>query len=78
MKEVFVAVVDKALRIDGLEVTRADGLGVLCFDGDGLDPVKGVLKLKEIWGGEGEEELVREEGIAGRRSQIEEEGAVLA
>lgn len=73
-----MAVVDIALRIDGLEVTRANGLGVPRFDGDRFDPVKGVLKLKKLGSSEVEKELVREEGIAGSSSQIEEEGALRA
>lgn len=76
VEDVFVAVVDEAFRVDGLEVAGADLFTGACFDGDGFDPVEGVLEDEEALAAEGEEELVGEEGIAGGAADVEEEGAV--
>lgn len=78
VKDVFVAVVDVAVGIDGPEVAGADCLGSGRLNADGLDPVECVLKLEEFRGGEGEEELVGQEGIAWRASQVQEKRTVHA
>src|SRR5690606_32238187 len=67
MKDVLVAVVDEALRVDGLEVAGAEGLAVAGFHTDGFDPVEGVLQDEEGgWPvGEGEDELVGKQRIGG-------------
>lgn len=78
VEDVLVAVVDVALRVDGFEVSGADLFACAGFDGDGFDPVEGVLQDEEVRGAEGEEELVREEGAAGGATDVEEEGSVVS
>ena len=65
VKDELVAVIDIALGIDWFEVSRADRLMFTRLYGDGLDPVEGVLELEQLVGGKGEEQLVRQEGVAG-------------
>lgn len=54
MKDVFMAVVDVSLGIDGLEMACADCFIIACLDRDRLDPVEGVLELEEIRRGQRE------------------------
>ena len=62
-----MTVIDEALRVDGLEVASADLLVGASFNGDGFDPVKGVLKRENrmIALGECEDQLVRKQWICG-------------
>lgn len=78
VEDEFVAVVHEAPGIDGFEVSRTDGLVFPRLDGDGLDPVKGILENEEIPVSQREQQLVGQERIAGRTSQIEKEGAIVA
>ena len=77
VEDVLVAVVDVAAGVDGLEMPGANRFAVSCFHGDGLNPVEGVLEVEELGPGEGEEELVGKEGIAGAAADVEEERSVL-
>lgn len=47
VEDEFVAVVDEARGVDGFEVTCADDFSGAGFDGDGFDPVEGVLEDEE-------------------------------
>lgn len=70
-----MAVVDVAFGLDGFKVTRRDRFAVSGFDRDRFDPVKGVLEDEvRLAFGEGENELMREEGVGGRGTEIEEKG----
>lgn len=76
VKNVFVAVVDEALRIDGLEVAGGNFFAFPGVDRDRFDPVKGVLENERgRFFGESEEELMGKKRILGRGSEIEKEGA---
>jgi len=76
VKNVFVAVVDEALRIDGLEVAGGDFFAFARVDGDRFYPVKGVLENERgRFFGESEEELMGKKGILWRGPEIEKEGA---
>ncbi len=61
-----MAVVEVSFGVDGFEVSGGDCLVVSGFDGDGFDPVNGVLE-GEVWrlGGKSEDELVRKKGVFG-------------
>ena len=79
VEDVLVAVVDEAFGIDGFEVAGADLGAVRGLDGDGFDPVEGVLEdpgVGVVRGGEGEDDLVWEEGVFGGGADVEEERAV--
>lgn len=79
VKHVFVAVVDVALGIDWLEMPGGNGLAIHGGDGDRFDPVKGVLQNKQGFRsiGEGEDELVREQGIGWCGADVEEKRRVI-
>lgn len=47
VEDEFVAVVDEARGVDGFEMARADDFSGAGFDGDGFDPVEGVLEDEE-------------------------------
>ena len=77
VENVFVAVVDEALGIDGLEVTGGNFLALAGVDGDGFDPVKGVLENELRRGfGECKEEFVGKERVLWSGPDVEEERTV--
>ena len=43
MKNVFVAIIQKTLRVDGLEMSAGNDFTVLLLDADLFDPVNGIL-----------------------------------
>lgn len=78
VEDVFVAVVDVALAVDGFEVSGADGGVLTGFYGDGFDPVEGILEGEEgTWaGGEGEQELVGQERVFRGGADVQEKRGV--
>lgn len=68
-----MAVVDEALGVDGLKMTRRNLFAFSRLDRDRFDPVKGVLEDKiGLFFRQRENELVRHEGISRSCSDIEE------
>ncbi len=79
VKNVFVAVVDVALGIDGFEMSCGNGVTIHGSDGDRFHPVKGVLQNEQgLWAiGEGEDDLVGKEGIGWCGADVEEKRCVI-
>jgi hypothetical protein len=79
MKHVLVAVVDVALGIDGFEMSGGHGFAIHGGDGDRFYPMEGVLQNEQRFRsiGEGEDELVGEEGIRWCGADVEEKRRIV-
>src|SRR2546423_768021 len=61
MKNKFVAIGDKATRVDRFEMTNGDFIAGPRLDGDGFDPVKGVLQNELV--AQGDDDFMRQHRI---------------
>ncbi|MEI9893330.1 MAG: hypothetical protein WDN28_05370 [Chthoniobacter sp.] len=74
MKDVFVAIGEVALGVDRLEMAHAQFVGPPGLDGHRFDPVDGILQAEEVL--KRQDELVREQRIRRRCTDVEEERSV--
>lgn len=79
VKDVFVAVVDEALGVDGFEVARTDQFVGAGFDRNRFDPMECILKFEQRIPAvrQREDELVGKQRVHGRSAHVQEERSVL-
>jgi len=77
MKDVFVAIVHEAMRLQWLEVTSRNLVSLFRGNCDRFNPVKGVLQNKADIIFQCNNQFMGDEGIGGTCPQVQEKGPIL-